>query len=558
MKQPLTIALATYSDLDGAIFSIQHARFLPDFLPADRFVVVNNNPHGPETPVLRDFCNKADVIYVENPINSTSLSRELAIQSAPTDVVVVIDSHVLIAPGSLYVIRQYLSNPENERNLLHGLSLSDNLAPGGWSWLPFWRAEMLGIWSPHPEPDQPTEIWGAGLGLFVINKNFWPHFHPLHRGFGGEEGYIHEKIRRNGGKVIFHPSIRFWHRYYRVAVPYPLSKQDKIRNYLLHFFDLYGNDPGKLAHEIDRMRQHFVFREPETAPWGEKLEPALTPMTESDFDFIVKQVENEIRNIATQTTQTSPQFGFPYSPLTPTTSEPTTHQPRSGCGGCAKRRAENIQKLFERAEQILNKYNDGSLTIFVLDPDLASHFRGKFHITSTLKQIEPNLLWSDTTSCPTWLKTLAIILPIPIARFAEPLRRCFNSCQRLIIYPVHSDLHFVGTVFDPAENKTKQEEFQSTAYLLMELLKEGWRVIDSVNNFVVLEKSRWHRFIWLLKGITTAIKRFSGFATTELAKRRLNICRQCPFYRRGRCQICGCFMKAKTSIESEKCPLDKW
>lgn len=556
MKQPLTIALATYSDLDGAIFSIQHARFLPDFLPADRFVVVNNNPHGPETPVLRDFCNKADVIYVENPINSTSLSRELAIQSAPTDVVVIIDSHVLIAPGSLYVIRQYLSNPENERNLLHGLSLSDNLAPGGWSWLPFWRAEMLGIWSPHPEPDQPTEIWGAGLGLFVINKNFWPHFHPLHRGFGGEEGYIHEKIRRNGGKVIFHPSIRFWHRYYRVAVPYPLSKQDKIRNYLLHFFDLYENDPEKLAYEIDRMRKHFVFREPETAPWGEKLEPALTPMTESDFDLIVSQVQSELKSI---TTQPPPQFNFPYSPLTPTTSEPTTQKPQSGCGGCAKRRAESIKEFFDKSLRILERYNDDFMTVFVLDPDLATLFKKHgFHITSTLKQIEPNLLWSDGSRCPSWLRTLAVVLPIPIARFADPVRPCFDSCQRIILYPIHSELHFTSTVYDPKTNKTEQKQFTSTAALLKELIREGWKVVDSVNNFVVLEKSRWHRWLWMLRGVLKAIKRFSGFAASELAAERLNVCRKCPFYRFGKCQICGCFLRAKTALESEKCPLGKW
>lgn len=38
-----------------------------------------------------------------------------------------------------------------------------------------------------------------GLGIFACRRDVWPGFNPRLRGFGGEEGYIHEKFRRAGG-----------------------------------------------------------------------------------------------------------------------------------------------------------------------------------------------------------------------------------------------------------------------------------------------------------------------------------------------------------------------
>lgn len=46
----------------------------------------------------------------------------------------------------------------------------------------------------------------------------------------------------------------------------------------------------------------------------------------------------------------------------------------------------------------------------------------------------------------------------------------------------------------------------------------------------------------------------------ELAQYRLEICKQCDFYkpRTNQCRKCGCFMKLKTSLERAKCPIGKW
>lgn len=46
----------------------------------------------------------------------------------------------------------------------------------------------------------------------------------------------------------------------------------------------------------------------------------------------------------------------------------------------------------------------------------------------------------------------------------------------------------------------------------------------------------------------------------DLAKRRLDICKSCEWYRpkSNTCKKCGCFMKLKTQLKDAKCPIGKW
>jgi hypothetical protein len=78
-----------------------------------------------------------------------------------------------------------------------------------------------------------------GLGVFSCRKDAWPGFNPRFRGFGGEEGYIHEKVRQAGGRCLCLPWLRWVHRFGRPAgVPYPLTVDDKFRNYLIGHAEL--------------------------------------------------------------------------------------------------------------------------------------------------------------------------------------------------------------------------------------------------------------------------------------------------------------------------------
>jgi hypothetical protein len=112
---------------------------------------------------------------------------------------------------------------------------------------------MWGIWATDPRGLDPEgkafEIPMQGMGLFSCRRDAWPGFNPAFRGFGWEEGYIHEKIRRAGGNTLCLPWLRWVHRFGRPAgVPYPLYIEDKLRNYLIGFIELAWDPAPALEH----------------------------------------------------------------------------------------------------------------------------------------------------------------------------------------------------------------------------------------------------------------------------------------------------------------------
>jgi len=88
--------------------------------------------------------------------------------------------------------------------------------------------------------DPAFEIPAQGLGLFACRKDAWPGFNPNFRGFGGEEMYIHEKVRRNGGRVMCLPGLPWWHRYGKPEgiAKYPNNLFERARNYVLGRLEL--------------------------------------------------------------------------------------------------------------------------------------------------------------------------------------------------------------------------------------------------------------------------------------------------------------------------------
>ena len=98
---------------------------------------------------------------------------------------------------------------------------------------------------------KPFEIFAQGLGLFLTRKNSWLKFNEHTRGFGGEECYIHEKYRKEGRKVYNLPCLRWLHRFGRPnGADFPISAENKVRNYLLEFIEL-GLD-------LEPVRKHFI------------------------------------------------------------------------------------------------------------------------------------------------------------------------------------------------------------------------------------------------------------------------------------------------------------
>src|SRR4029077_15617742 len=92
---------------------------------------------------------------------------------------------------------------------------------------------------------------------FACRRDRWPGFHPHLRGFGGEEGYVHEKFRQRGGRTVCVPEAGWVHRFARpTGLPYQTTWDDRIRNYLIGWHEV-GLPEGQV---VDHFRE-FLGRE---------------------------------------------------------------------------------------------------------------------------------------------------------------------------------------------------------------------------------------------------------------------------------------------------------
>jgi hypothetical protein len=72
--------------------------------------------------------------------------------------------------------------------------------------------------------------------------------------------------------------------------------------------------------------------------------------------------------------------------------------------------------------------------------------------------------------------------------------------------------------------------------------------------------SKWSEY--KEKNGVTPLDFFSGApkADSELAEKRLNICKACPELIKltKQCKKCGCLMEIKTKLQAATCPIGKW
>jgi len=241
----LTIGLATYDDYDGVYFTLQSIRISnPELEGALEFVVIDNNPGGPCSEALHHLGKSIDGYrYVPCGEWSGTSVRNLVFEEASSEFVVCLDSHVLIVPGSLAKLIAYFDAHPGSLDLVQGPLIFDDLRRMATHMEPQWRAGMYGTWADDPrgaDPAAPSfDIPMHGLGLFACRRAAWAGFNPKFRGFGGEEGYIHEKMRRRGGRTLCLPFLRWVHRFDRpLGSPYRNRWEDCVRNYFIGFTEL--------------------------------------------------------------------------------------------------------------------------------------------------------------------------------------------------------------------------------------------------------------------------------------------------------------------------------
>lgn len=241
----LTVGMTSYDDYDGAYFSLQAMRlYHQEVLGEVEFLLIDNHPDGACSKALKDLegCIP-NYRYVPKGGRHGTAVRDCVFEEASGEFVLCMDSHIFLVPGALERLLEYLHDNPTTSDLLQGPLLGDDLMTLSTHFEPNWRDGMFGSWALDErgrDPDsEPFEIPMQGLGVFACRRQAWPGFNSEFRGFGGEEGYIHEKFRQRGGRTLCLPFLRWLHRFNRpMGVPYPNSWQDRIRNYLIGFQEL--------------------------------------------------------------------------------------------------------------------------------------------------------------------------------------------------------------------------------------------------------------------------------------------------------------------------------
>jgi glycosyltransferase involved in cell wall biosynthesis len=253
----LTIGIPTYDDFPGVYFTLQALRLYQN-LEQTELLVVDNFGCRHTKSFVEDSAGARYVLDTEKI--GTAAAKNVVFREARGRAVLCCDSHVLLEPGAIARLRAYYRDHPDTRDLLHGPLMYDELQTVATHLDPVWRGQMWGIWAADPrglDPDgEPFEIPMQGMGMFSCRREAWPGFNPLFAGFGGEEGYIHEKVRRAGGRCLCVPWLRWLHRFGRPAgVPYPLAVADKLRNYVIGFLEL--------GWDLDPVLEHFFESLPE-------------------------------------------------------------------------------------------------------------------------------------------------------------------------------------------------------------------------------------------------------------------------------------------------------
>ncbi|MFZ5829831.1 MAG: glycosyltransferase family 2 protein [Planctomycetota bacterium] len=270
----LSVCFPTYDDFDGLYFSAVDLMTTHGAIFESgrcELLVVDNHPDSPHGKAVADLVSNhlpATVLkrYVAMPEPvGPALAKQKAVDEAAGWAVLVMDSHVRLAPGALTRLLEWYRQERSRTTLcsgpmvydagLLGFALDRQLEHYASHMEEQWRGDDLGTWAADPRAadasSEPFAIPAMGCGCFTACKDSFPGFHAEFRGFGAEEFYLYRKARQRGMQTLCLPFLRWSHRFGRPAgVPYPLPLAAKIRNYLIGHLEL--------GERLDGLREAFV------------------------------------------------------------------------------------------------------------------------------------------------------------------------------------------------------------------------------------------------------------------------------------------------------------
>ncbi len=241
----LTIAMAAYDDYDGVYFTLQSLRLHHQLPEATEFLILDNNPvsaHGKALEQLQKSIPQMRVLPVTD--RKSSFVKYEAFRHAAGEVILVLDCHVLLKHGFVPALLDYWTVTTQAKNMLTGPLIYNDLKSTSVKMIPSWRGHDFGCWGDDKEAmaaGLPFEIPMQGMGCFSFLRDGFPQINPHFRGFGAEEWYIAEKVRGQGGRVICHPAMGWNHRFDWPPRTFPLTLEDKVKNYYRGWLEVYGS-----------------------------------------------------------------------------------------------------------------------------------------------------------------------------------------------------------------------------------------------------------------------------------------------------------------------------
>jgi len=399
--------------------------------------------------------------------------------------------------------------------------------------------------------DEPFEIPGNGLGLFSCRRESWLGFNEDARGFGGEEMYIHEKFRQAGQTTYSLPFLKWVHRFGRVnRPPYPLTRWNKVRNYVL--------EHNELDLPLDRVREHFV-------------DSGLFKLTEWN-DII-----DDAKNVEEPDCNTCGDRGKPKEDLvSKATSIDGVYQAVKLDG--SRDLNQHVERLRSLAElkgvdhiTEFSKRRESTVAFLRAEPTrLVSHnvdpndggLLARLPSMKAATELQIDKRFSNEDALDIEETDLLFIKTHHAARRLEQeLRQYAPRVRRFIVLHGTQTFGIKGEdggpglldalrpfmIANPEWSVIEHEERQHGLTILSRLDEDKPPLpatITMAGNFVS------HMASYVVDGLKGS--------TAEELEERLAICSICPSRRNDRCSVCGCPIMKKATKKAMHCDLGKW
>lgn len=262
-KRPiLTIGMASYNNFEQVWWTIQSLRLYHNLDDVEILVIDNYGDDVLKERIQNSFFDKVKYIR-KTEIQGTSYPRDKVFEEASGEFVLCIDSHVMFPNGTIDKLKKWIVENRGRKDLFQGILVYDDLKTFCDRMNPIWECNMFGVWGYIKEiAEKEYEIPMNGLGLFGCYKEAWLGFNEEFREFGGEEGYIHEKYKQAGNKIICLPFLQWIHKFHdqKTTTPYLNTITGRIRNYIIGWDEL-GLDLQPIKDHFSQYNIEFTKKE---------------------------------------------------------------------------------------------------------------------------------------------------------------------------------------------------------------------------------------------------------------------------------------------------------